>query len=251
MTFSLYSQLLWAWMAVALAAFFYLLRRNAPYGRHIRPGWGPTLDNRLGWFLMEFTVVVVFLITLMGGQSPASALVWVFSGCFLLHYLNRSLIFPLRLRTAGKRMPLAIVLSAVGFNLVNGFFLGYYFAHFASYAPGYWTDIRFLSGQALFWLGMGINWQSDNILIGLRRPGATGYAIPRGGWFERVSCPNLFGEILEWAGFALMTWSLPALAFLVWTAANLVPRALAHHRWYRETFPEYPVARKALVPFVL
>lgn len=37
----------------------------------------------------------------------------------------------------------------------------------------------------------------------------------------------------------------------VWTAVNLVPRALAHHRWYREHFEDYPRQRKALIPFVL
>lgn len=251
MTFLQYSQFVWIWMAIGVATFFYLLRKNAPYGRHIQPGWGPTVDNRLGWFVMEFTVVVVFLAALLSGAQLISGVVWVLSACFLFHYLNRSLIFPLRLRTRGKRMPLAIVLSAVAFNLANGFFLGYYFAHFAHYTFDYFTDVRFLAGQALFWLGLGINWQSDNILIALRRPGDTGYAIPRGGWFERVSCPNHFGEVLEWTGFALMSWSLPGLAFMVWTFANLAPRALAHHRWYREMFPEYPEARKALIPYVL
>lgn len=251
MSYLLYSQLLWAWMALGLAAFLYLLRRNAPYGRHIQSGWGPTIDNRLGWFLMEFTVIVVFLLALQSGQQPLSGTVGMLSACFLFHYANRSLIFPLRLRTGGKRMPLAIVFSAMAFNLANGFFLGYYFAHFAHYDPGYWSDSRFLAGQALFWLGLGINWQSDNILIRLRRPGDTGYAIPQGGLFRWVSCPNHFGEILEWAGFALMSWSLPGLAFLFWTVANLAPRALAHHRWYRSRFPDYPATRRALVPFVL
>lgn len=251
MSYHLYTTLLWAWMAVGLATFLWLLRQNAPYGRHIRPGWGPTLDNRLGWFLMEFPVVVVFLTVLFWEKPPASTYIWLFSGCFLFHYLYRSIIFPLRLRTAGKRMPLVIVLSAICFNFVNGFSLGYYFAHFADYAPDWWTDARFLGGVALFWAGLGINWQSDNILLHLRKPGSTGYAIPRGGMFEKISCPNHFGEILEWTGFAIMTWSLPALAFAVWTVANLAPRALAHHRWYRKTFPEYPKARRALIPFVL
>lgn len=251
MTFDVYKQFTWAWIAVAVLAFFYLLRKNAPYGRHIQPGWGPTLDNRLGWFLMEFTVVVVFVAALCWEQPPAFGPVWVFAGCFLLHYLNRGIVFPLRLRTAGKRMPLVIMLSAVGFNLANGFLLGYYFAHFADYPAGWWFDPRFLGGLALFWTGLGINWQSDNILIRLRKPGATGYAIPRGGLFEKISCPNHFGEILEWAGFALMSWCLPAFAFFVWTAANLAPRALAHHRWYRATFPDYPAERKALIPYWL
>lgn len=251
MNYSFYATLVWGWMAIGVATFFYLLRQDAPYGRHTRPGWGPTIDNRLGWFLMEFPVVVVFLLVLTRSETPVAGVIPLFGGCFLFHYLHRSLIFPLRLRTAGKRMPWLIVFSAICFNLVNGFFLGYFFAHFADYPADWWTDIRFISGQVLFWLGLGINWQSDNILIHLRKPDTTGYSIPRGGLFERVSCPNHFGEMLEWTGFALMTWSLPGLAFAVWTIANLAPRALAHHRWYQAHFPDYPKARKALIPFVL
>ena len=51
-------------------------------------------------------------------------------------------------------------------------------------------------------------------------------------------------------GWALATWSLPGLAFAVWTVANLVPRARANHRWYRGRFPDYPKERRALVPGV-
>ena len=35
-----------------------------------------------------------------------------------------------------------------------------------------------------------------------------------------------------------------------YTFANLAPRAVSHRRWYRETFPDYPPSRKALVPWV-
>lgn len=251
MTYSLFSQLVWLWIAIGVITFFYLLRQDAPYGRHTRPGWGPTLDNRLGWFLMEFTVIVVFIAALFREKISASKVVWVIAACFLFHYLNRSVVFPLRLRTRGKRMPWVIALSAVGFNLVNGFFLGYYFARFADFPQDWFSDIRFFLGIILFWLGLIINWQSDNILINLRKPGDTGYSIPQGGLFKWISCPNHFGEIIEWAGFALMSWSLPGLAFAVWTVANLAPRALAHHRWYREKFPDYPKERRALVPGVL
>jgi len=37
----------------------------------------------------------------------------------------------------------------------------------------------------------------------------------------------------------------------VWTIANLVPRALAHHKWYNEHFENYPAERKAIFPFIL
>jgi protein-S-isoprenylcysteine O-methyltransferase Ste14 len=65
-----------------------------------------------------------------------------------------------------------------------------------------------------------------------------------------VTCPNYLGEILEWLGFALATWSLAGLAFALYTAANLAPRAFANHRWCREQFPDYPKNRKALFPFL-
>ena len=96
-----------------------------------------------------------------------------------------------------------------------------------------------------------INVSSDEKLIHLRKKSTSGYQIPRGGLFEKISCPNFFGEIVEWAGFAIICWSLPALSFFVWTFCNLVPRALAHHKWYRSNFSDYPPGRKAVFPFIL
>ena len=112
-------------------------------------------------------------------------------------------------------------------------------------------DIRFIAGSILFLTGMVINIRSDNILLSLRKSSANGYAIPKGGLFRYVSCPNFLGEIIEWAGFALMTWSIAALAFSILTAVNLIPRALDHHKWYRDRFEDYPRLRKALIPSIL
>ena len=64
------------------------------------------------------------------------------------------------------------------------------------------------------------------------------------------NCPNYLGEMMEWIGWALVAWSMAGFVFVVWTAANLVPRAYAHHQWYRRTFPDYPPERKAFIPFL-
>ncbi len=101
-------------------------------------------------------------------------------------------------------------------------------------------------GALLFVAGAVINVTADNTLLRLRRQG--GYRVPRGGLFERVSCPNYLGEMLEWCGWALATWSLAGLAFALYTMANLAPRARAHHRWYHAKFPDHPPRRRALVP---
>jgi steroid 5-alpha reductase family enzyme len=77
----------------------------------------------------------------------------------------------------------------------------------------------------LFLAGFIINRGADHVLRNLRKPGVAGYKIPYGGLYRWISCPNYFGEIITWIGWAVVTWSLPGLAFAAWTAANLVPRA--------------------------
>ena len=89
------------------------------------------------------------------------------------------------------------------------------------------------------------------MLAALRKPGESGYKIPRGWLYNYISCPNYFGEILIWTGWAIASWSLAGAVFVLWTVANLLPRALSNHRWYRETFEEYPAKRRALIPGLL
>lgn len=248
MSWHQYQLLALFWATNGLFTFFYLLKVDAPFGRHTRAGWGPVVDNRLGWIIMEFTVLLVLFFVVAGSTRSLDGPVLVILGLFIAHYVHRSLIFPWFLRTRGKKMPVAIVSSAVGFNTVNGFLIGYYFGHFAAYPPDWFSDIRFTAGALVFALGVALNVQTDYALIRLRKPGERGYRIPRGGMFEWVSCPNHLGEILEWTGFAILSWSLPGAVFAFWTFANLAPRALAHHRWYKQQFAEYPKGRKALFP---
>jgi len=251
---SIFFMIVYAWIAIAIFIFPVVIRIVAPYGRHTTRKWGAMIDNRAGWILMELPALLVFVGFYLFGSGPHPTVTWVFFTLWIFHYINRTLVFPFRLRTKGKKMPLAIVFMAIGFNFVNGFLNGYYLGSMATeaeYPISYMADPRFIGGIGLFIFGMFVNWQSDNILIHLRKPGETGYVIPQKGFFRWVSCPNHFGEIVEWSGFALMTWSSPALAFAVWTLVNLMPRALHHHKWYKETFSEYPSQRKALLPFIL
>jgi hypothetical protein len=250
MTPNLYQTIALSWLVIGLLVFIVLLNISAPYGRHNRSGWGPQVDNKLGWILMELVVLLVLSGFLWTSQMKPQFVTLVILSFFYLHYIHRSLIFPFFIRTKGKKMPLAIMLSAVGFNSMNGFLLGWFFTHLADY-PDYWlTDSRFIFGTMLFFAGMAINIRSDYYLIGLRKPGQTGYVLPQKGLFRWMSCPNHFGEILEWTGFAILTWSLPGLVFAVWTFANLAPRARAHHFWYLEKFPDYPMERRILIPFI-
>lgn len=245
-----YTLAVWIWMALALPTFLLLFLIRAPYGRHARPGWGPTLPDRWGWLLMEAPASLLVLAWFLLGGDLGSGVAWLFMGLWQLHYLHRSFIYPFRKRADGRRMPWAIVLMALVFNGVNSALIGWEVFVFRSYELSWLADPRFLAGSLLFLVGFGICKHSDAVLHSLRRPGETGYQVPHRGLHRWVASPNYLGELIEWIGFALMTWSLAGLAFVVWTAANLVPRAHTHLRWYRERFPDYPAERRALLPYL-
>ncbi len=246
-----YQSILYGWIVLAVIIFFLLLKITAPYGRHTSSKWGPLVSNKWGWLIMELPVLLVLWIFLFPHLDSLHTVSWIMIGLFCLHYINRVFIFPFRLHTKGKKMPLIIMLSAVFFSIMNGFSFGFYFTHFANYSTDWFADIRFIAGVFLFFSGLYINWKADDILINLRKRDETDYKIPQGWLFNKISCPNLFGELIEWLGFALLCWNLPAFTFLIWTAANLIPRALSHHKWYKEKFKEYPADRKAILPFIV
>ncbi|NQU33740.1 MAG: DUF1295 domain-containing protein [Bacteroidetes bacterium] len=248
----LFSTFLYIWIALAIVIFPILLKIIVPYGRHTSSSWGPKINNRLGWILMEVPVVIVFSWFFFTGDAPKSIPVYIFYGLFMLHYANRIFVFPFKMRSQAKQMPWSIIIMAVFFNFFNGFFNGYWFGTLSpAYNLSWLYDPRFIIGLILFFVGMYINISSDNILFNLRNGDKKGYYIPYGGLFKYISSPNLFGEIIEWTGWALMSWCLPSFSFAIWTMANLIPRAVDHHRWYYHRFTDYPKNRKAIFPKLL
>jgi 3-oxo-5-alpha-steroid 4-dehydrogenase 1 len=234
--------------AVVIYAVLYFIA--APYGRHARTGWGPTVNDKLGWIIMESSAPVVFLAVYINGQNAWSMAI-VFLAMWELHYVQRAFVFPFSLRNGAGQMTLVVVGMGFLFNAVNAYLNGRYVSDFSGGYPADWfTGPKFILGIVLFIAGYIINRHSDWTLHNLRQPGESGYKIPYGGLYRWVSCPNYLGEILIWAGWAIATWSLPGLVFVIWTAANLVPRARSHQRWYRESFPDYPETRKALIPLL-
>jgi len=248
---SLYYILLAAVFVTAAIVFILLFLITAPYGRHGRPGWGPALPPRLGWIIMELPAFLVIALCFFASRRTADPVSIAFICIWELHYVQRTCIFPLRMRGASRRFPILLILFAIVFNSINGYLNGSYLFNLSPpYGTDWFLDPRFIIGTALFLAGYAVNLHSDHVLRTLRKPGETGYKIPRGGFFRYVSCPNYFGELVEWTGWTIATWSLAGLAFAVFTAANLVPRARSNHEWYRKTFPDYPAERKRVIPFV-
>lgn len=242
----------YAWMGVAVCTFLYLIifKQRQPYGRHTVSTWGPMMSNRWGWVVQEAPSLLCLTVFFFLGEHRSTAS-YVFWGLWMAHYIHRTFIFPFRIKTEGKKIPIAIVASAVFFNLMNGSLNGMWLGNFDTHDNSYFTSARFLIGLFIFVAGFSINFWADNKLINLRKPGETGYKIPTGGLFNYISAPNHFGEISEWFGFALMAGNPGAWSFSLWAFANVFPRSLDHHRWYKEKFAEYPEERKAVVPFVI
>ena len=240
---------LWAWVSLAFVIFLVLFKVTAPYGRHARHGWGPLVPSWLGWFLMEFVTLVGMGLCFWVSASPSSGAI-LLGALYLAHYTYRSVLYPWLASTSSTPVSLSIVLSAFFFNVFNSTILGGWIFIVSSPGPVE-VSANWVVGLLLFAGGFVTHVRSDTILRNLRRDHGPGYHIPRGFLYRWVSCPNYLGEITQWVGFAVMINSLAGWTFAVWTMANLLPRAVEHHRWYTERFPDYPERRRAIVPGII
>ncbi|CAI7752656.1 unnamed protein product [Closterium sp. NIES-54] len=118
---------------------------SAPYGRHVRPGWGSPVPARLAWIVMESPALWLSAMTFswgwhgchvadrtVGSAAGATAAVVaaadaapVIMAFYLVHYFHRVVIYPMRMRAEGKTMPLTVMLLAFCYNLLNGFMQGW------------------------------------------------------------------------------------------------------------------------------
>ena len=243
--------LLISWFVLAAVIFVALFFIVAPYGRHTRRSWGPSIGDKLGWIVMEAPSPVLFAAFFVLGIKSISITAIAFLILWEAHYIHRAFIYPFSRRAGASGMAVAVVSLGFLFNIGNAYLNGrYLFTLSGGYDNGWLLTPQFICGAALFVAGFIINRKADDDLRNLRKPGESGYKIPDGGLYRWISCPNYFGEILTWIGWAVATWSLPGLAFAVFTVANLAPRARAHHLWYKRQFADYPPRRKALVPAI-
>ncbi|XP_078085635.1 3-oxo-5-alpha-steroid 4-dehydrogenase 2a [Mustelus asterias] len=207
------------------------------------------IPAKVGWFVQEVPSFVVPVLLIYQSNSLDNLgnklLLLLFCG----HYFHRTLIYGCF--TRGRAVEINFVVKGFIVCTWNGYLQGHNLLYCTKYDDSWLTDFRFLFGLMLFILGMAFNIHSDHLLRKLRKPGEATYKIPTGGLFEYVSVANYFGEIVEWFGYSIATWTFPAFAFAIFTALGLGSRALHHHRFYVEKFPEYPKSRKALIPFLL
>jgi 3-oxo-5-alpha-steroid 4-dehydrogenase 1 len=288
---------------------------------------GPMVSSKWSWMIFEspcwiWTVVLwndqrqqqqdryyqpwtMMKVSSSVGSTPKAHVMGLLSW-FSLHYLYRSLCYPMKISNHSK-MPVGISLMAFCYNSLNGYLQVSDLMD--RYSSSQWTvqndlhqhhhhpSLQFFLGIMLGMLGFAMSYHSDEILLKLKKnqkktnqlssssssssPPARNtpdhrdyrnydhhhhhhhhrhyyingnhckYQIPHGGMFRFVSSPHYLGEIMEWMGFCLAcNVSLASLSFLVWTCANLIPRAYTSHQWYNQHFSDqYPLLyRKAIIP---
>jgi len=253
LTLPFFNRFLIGMVVAGIAVFFALCFIDAGYGQYIDRRWGRAISNRVGWVVMEAPVVILFFKYWIFSERAFAITPLVLFLLFNLHYCQRTFVFPLLMR-GNDKMPLSIIAFGMLFNTANAYMQGAWIFHLSPpdlYTPEWLTTPQFIIGVMIFLAGLVINLHSDRIIRRLRGPGDTAFHIPRGGMFERVGSAHYFGELIEWAGWAILTLSWSGLVFAFWTFANLVPRARRNHIWYLEKFgDDYPRNRKRIIPLV-
>ena len=254
MSYAVYCSIEIVMAFLGFICFFILYFIPAGYGKFIDKKWGFSFSNKPAWMLMEapaLIVMVYLLFTLNYEHKPVRVLLASF---FMVHYIQRTFIFPMLLK--GKsNMPLLIVLMGMLFNTVNALLIGLWIFHFSPaemYDKNWLTDPRFIIGTVLFVTGMWVNMRSDAYIRSLRSNGDNKHYYPYRGLYRYITSANYFGELVEWLGFAVLTWSCAGFLFVFWTACNLVPRSHAIYKKYAEAFPD-ELSRynpKRIIPFL-
>lgn len=249
---------LWVMIGMAVIVFIALNFVEAGYGMLRTPKWGKAINNKIAWFLMELPIFLAMIVLWACSPHRFEITPIVFLIIFEIHYLERTFIFPFLIKGNGK-MPLAVMLMGVGFNILNAMMQGYWI-FFEAYRnnpdpyPVEWLwSPKFIIGLSLFIIGFIINIHSDYIIRNLRKDkNDTKHYLPKGGLFNYVTSANYFGELIEWLGFAILTWSVGGLVFFIWTFANLVPRAKALNKRYQSEFGEEMKGKKLkrIFPFI-
>lgn len=79
------------------------------------------------------------------------------------------------------------------------------------------------------------------------------HSIPRGDWFEVISCPHYFAEILIYLSLSVVLGGRSTTWWMVccFVVTNQLIVGLFNHQWYIDTFKNYPKSRKAVIPLLL
>jgi len=99
----------------------------APYGKYTSSqGWGALLNAKYAWIVMESpNLWIAYLVYIYRTNDEISSNVYnqALLCCFLLHYINRSIIYPLGMESSSSApMPISVSISFIN-RLMYMFFI--------------------------------------------------------------------------------------------------------------------------------
>ena len=93
---TLYNNILIPWVILGLLTATVLFKIKAPYGKFSNNLWGPTMSFKWGWIIQEIISLISFSFFFLTGDIYNKSVIWVFFIIWNMHYINRSIFFPLR-----------------------------------------------------------------------------------------------------------------------------------------------------------
>jgi steroid 5-alpha reductase family enzyme len=262
----------------------FFLRIPAPYGIFYRKNIsGPSLNKNIGWFIMESPGLFMFLVFYFAyGTHKFNFIPLFLLSLWMLHYINRSLIFPFyTMKENYKKMPLMLVFFGFLYIMMFSYLNAINISSNPKYTIKWMKNPVFIIGVIIFFIGFFINvwgdyklqqykdetknsakielYESDEFNFNklfnkntyFTNNDKKDYQLPNNGLYNYVTSANYLGEIIEFIGWAVMTWSLPGLLFSIGSISCIGIRALYTHEWYKNNFKNFPKDRKALIPFII
>ncbi|XP_031634805.1 polyprenol reductase-like [Contarinia nasturtii] len=78
------------------------------------------------------------------------------------------------------------------------------------------------------------------------------HLMPQGGFFDFVSSPHMFFEVLMYTALTvILIGNTSWIWVFLWVIGNQIETAWLTHKWYLETFKNYPKNRRAIIPQIL
>mmetsp|Transcript_1860 Transcript_1860/g.2399 ORF Transcript_1860/g.2399 Transcript_1860/m.2399 type:complete len:292 (-) Transcript_1860:421-1296(-) len=245
-------------IAVLIAMICLIAENISPtaYGRFGNDDVVFAVSPRVGWWLMELpvTVMFVYFFFIKGGSQSHNLVPRIMALVICGHYAYRGWYYPYNIKVSNnsKNFSLAPAVGGWLVTTVHGYLNAKWFAEHGKHLNRVWLkSARFWIGLAVYYSGFAMLVWHDKLMRDLRNTPGPRYRIPVGGMFDYATCAHYFAELWAWLGFAILSWGPNGVFIFTVSFVNLVPRAVGTHSWYLEKFgDEYPADRQYMVPFV-
>ena len=242
-TWNLFNILFYIILAVTIVVVAYFDYHGLWTLQYSKFSKGTGVSARMAMIILYVLPIIVATAAAWSYLRNASIIQLVVYGVVTLHFAKRVLESLFLHKYSGTMAIPTLIFITFFYSFVAGM-ISYLNAQSIST-----MDAWFYLGMTIFLVGESGNFYHHKLLADLRK-NREGYHIPQGGFFEHAACPHYFFELVSWLGILFLSRHLFAFMALIAFTAYLTERSIKTRQWYQENFPEYPLERKCIVPFV-